>query len=305
MKLNKDLIVLLFITFPFLLFAQAELIFNGIQLNESLETVAKKLSNISETSTITDIDKPIFPLANNSEEHLVCTKITTENGIINKAVFTFADNKLVYIEARGNVIKTLTSQRKDTARTYMDYKVYVKDKLFLNYKKDAAWMMTKEAMHTNLFAWENPYLNNEKITVVKSKSTNKTPPFLTMGASFEELKPLLEANSSFTNREELDGSDPNAQFQINCFGVNYLGFPRKVEARFGDNKLNVVWILTAKGEEDRIRKALTAQYGDPIFVNEDWEIFNNWQVGLRKDKPEIMLIEQQIGLDYKTSFFKQ
>ncbi len=305
MKLNNNLIVLLFVTFPILLNAQAELIFNGIQLNESYETVSENLSEIAETSKTIVVDNPSFPLAKTKEEHLVCSKIKTENGMVDRAVFTFADDKLVYIEARGNVLKTLTSQRNDTARTYMDYKVYVKDKLFLNYKKDAAWMMTEEAMHTNLFAWKNPYLNNEKITVIKTKSTNKTPSFLKMGASFKELKPLLEANSSFTNREELDGSDPNAQFQVNCFGVDYLGFPRKIEARFGNNKLNVVWILTAKGEEDRIRKALIAEYGDPIFVNEDWEIFNNWQVGLRKDKPEVILLEQQIGLDYKTSYFKQ
>ena len=305
MKLHKNLILLLLLTFPVLMYSQAEIIFNGIQLNESLETVTKKLSDISETSTIIDIDKPSFPLAKNSEEHLVCTKIATKNGIINKAVFTFADNKLVYIEARGNVIKTLTSHRKDTARTYMDYEVYVKGKLFLNKKKDAAWMMTEEAMHTNLFAWENPNLNTSAKEKEVSSFTNVTPSFLKMGASFEELNPLLEANSSFTNSEELDGSDPNAQFQINCFGIDYLGFPRKVEARFGDNILNVVWILTAKGEEDRIRKALTKQYGAPIFVNEDWEIFNNWQVGLRKDKPEVLLMKQQIGLEYKTSFFKQ
>ena len=81
----------------------------------------------------------------------------------------------------------------------------------------------------------------------------------------DEIKPVLESNSDFINIEELDGSDPNAQLQINCFGINYFGFPRKIEARFGDDKLNVVWILTAKGEEDRKRKALTHQYGKPIF----------------------------------------
>jgi hypothetical protein len=115
----------------------------------------------------------------------------------------------------------------------------------------------------------------------------------------------MEVNSSFTTTEELDGSDPNAQIQINCFGVDYLGFPRKIEARFGDNKLNVVWILTGKGEEDRIREALIKQYGKPIFVTADWEIFDNWQVGLRKDKPEVLLMEQQLGLVYKKEYFKQ
>jgi hypothetical protein len=163
--------------------------------------------------------------------------------------------------------------------------------------------MTEEAMHTNLFTWENPYLNSDY--KAKSNYSDKIPAFLKMGHSIDELKPLLETNSSFTNIEELDGSDPNAQLQINCFGVNYLGFPRKIEARFGDNKLNVVWILTAKGEENRIRKALINQYGRPIFVNDDWEIFNDWQVGLRKDKPEILLMKKEIGLEYKTSYFKQ
>jgi hypothetical protein len=112
-------------------------------------------------------------------------------------------------------------------------------------------------------------------------------------------------NSEFTYIEKLDDSDPNAQLQINCFGVDYLGFPRKIEARFGNKKLNVVWILTAKAEEDRIRQALINQYGKPIFVNDDWEIFNNWQVALRKDKPEVLLMEQNIGLEYKSSYFKQ
>ena len=84
-----------------------------------------------------------------------------------------------------------------------------------------------------------------------------------------------------------------------------MGFPRKVEARFGNNILNVVWILTGKGEEDRIRQALIAEFGNPIFVTDEWEIFNDWQVGLRKDKPEVLLMEKSIGLGYKSSYFKQ
>jgi hypothetical protein len=140
---------------------------------------------------------------------------------------------------------------------------------------------------------------------VNSEDSNLIPEFIKMGAAIEELRSVFDAKSKFTNTQELDGSDPNAQLQINCFGVDYLGFPRKIEARFGNGILNVVWILTGKGEEDRIRKALIAQFGVPIYTNEDWEIFNNWQVGLRKDKPEVLLMEQSIGLQYKTSYFKQ
>lgn len=304
MILNKKLIILLLLISPIVLCAQSEIIFNGIHLEDSLEKVTLKIREISDTAKLISIDIPTFPLAKVREDHFVCTKVKTENGLIENVVFTFADNKLTYIEARGNSYKTFISKRKDTARIYMDYEVYLNDKLFLKKEKDVAWIMTEGAMHTNLFTWENPYLKPGSKANIKANHSFEIPIFLKMGASMNDLKPVLESNSDFTNIEELDGSDPNAQLQINCFGVDYLGFPRKIEARFGDDKLNVVWILTAKEEEGRIRKALTNQYGKPIFTNDDWEIFNNWQVALRKDKPEVLLMEEKIGLDYKTSYFK-
>lgn len=101
------------------------------------------------------------------------------------------------------------------------------------------------------------------------------------------------------------GKSPDAQLQINAFGVQCFGFPRKLEARFGDEKLNVVWILTGKAEEDKIRQELIKAYGKPIFEDDNWEIFNDWQVGLRKDKPEVLLIEKALGQVYKKEFFKQ
>jgi len=305
MKINKNFLAFLSLIFPLILSAQVESIFNDIRLNQSLQIVTQKLSEISESSNVISVDKPSFPLANSKEEHLVCSQVKTDNGIISSVVFTFADDKLMYIEARGNARKVLTSALTDTTRTYLDYDVYVAEKLFLKKKEDAAWILTQEAMHTGLFAWKNPYIHPDYKNEIKTKSSSQIPTFIEMGASLDELKPILEANSNFTNTEKLDGTDPNAQIQINCFGIDYLGFPRKIEARFGNNILNAVWLLTAKGEEDRIRKALTNQYGNPIFVNDKWEIFNNWQVGLRKDKPEVLLLEKEIGLEYKTSYFKQ
>tara|TARA_R100001369_G_scaffold59335_1_gene86135 strand:- start:575 stop:1492 length:918 start_codon:yes stop_codon:yes gene_type:complete len=305
MKLVKNRLAFLSLVLPFMLFAQVESIFNDIRLNESLQVVTQKISEIAEISNIISVDTPSFPLAHSKEDHLVCSQVKTDNGIISSVVFTFADDKLKYIEARGNARKTLTKTLTDTTRAYLDYDVYVAKKLFLKKKEDAAWILTQEGMHTGLFAWENPYLNPDYKNEIQSKSSSQIPAFIKMGASFDELKLVLEANSNFTNTEKLDGTDPNAQFQINCFGVDYLGFPRKIEARFGKNILNVVWLLTGKEEEDRIRKALINQFGDPIFVNDEWEIFNNWLVGLRKDKPEILLMEKKIALEYKTRYFKQ
>ncbi len=306
MKTLQKFTFLICLLLPILSFAQVESLFNNITLGESLDAVTSKLNSISATTNLISIKNPSFPLAKTKEDHLVCTNIKTKNGLIAKTIFTFADDKLSYIEAHGNAYNTFTANRKDTARSYMDYEVYFKDKLFLKKKDDVAWILAQEAIHTNLFTWENPYLNPvKKVSISSSNSSHVIPEFLKMGSDLSELKPLLEANSKFTTTEELDGSDPNAQLQINCFGVDYLGFPRKAEARFGENKLNAVWILTAKGEEDRIRKALTAQYGKPVFVTDEWEIFNNWQVGLRKDKPEILLLTQKIGSEYKSSYFKQ
>ena len=305
MALHKNLLTLLFLIIPLLVPAQIESVFNDIRLNQSFQIVSAKLADIAESSNIISIDQPSFPLASDKEEHLVCSQVNTNHGTINRVVFTFADDKLKYIEARGNAIEVLNYMLRDTARTYLNYDVYVEEKLFLQKEEDAAWIMTEEAMHVNLFAWENPYLSSEISDETNLEFSNEIPKFIKMGASLDELKPVLESHSDFTSTEELDGTDPNAQLQINCFGVDYLGFPRKIEARFGNGVLNVVWILTGKGEEDRIREALISEFGNPIFVTDEWEIFNDWQVGLRKDKPEVLLMEKSIGMGYKKSYFKQ
>ena len=297
---------LLFITLliPITLFAQIEAVFNAVEMKSSVLAVSQKLKGISETMQLISTDKPSFPLAEHKEDHLICSQVKTENGILDKVVFTFADDKLEYVLSKGNIEAVFANPRTDTAMIYMDYEVYFKDKLFLNKKKDLAWIVSDEAMHPNLFAWENPVIHM-KSSYSKREIATEIPVFLSMGAPLEEMKPLIAKNSEFITEEQLDGNDPNAQIQINGFGVECLGFARKIEARFGDNKLNLVWVLTGKGEEDRIRKILIAQYGEPVFLSEDWEIFNNWQVGLRKDKPEVLLMDQELGLQYKKSFFKQ
>ena len=302
MKFFKTILTTLLLI-PALFFAQAEQQFNGVNLNESLATVQTKLKDIVATSKLITVRNTVFPLAKDKEQHLICSELKTETGTIRKAVFTFSDDQLTNIEARGNVQQSLSTKLTDTAVNYMGYEIYQKQMLFIDTKKDIAWILNDEAMFSHLFTWENPYLDIKRREALPN--TGLIPAFLQMGASFEDLQASFEANSTFTFKQDLDGSDPNAQYQINCFGVNYLGFPRKAEARFGDDKLNVVWILLGKAEEDRVRQALIKQYGPPIFTDDIWEVFNNWQVAQRKDKPEILLMTQEIGLGYKKSYFKQ
>lgn len=285
--------------------AQTEEAFNGLIPYEPLESAHDKLVHFSGQIKRIEKEYPSFPLSRDREDHVVCTDYQTKYGKISEVVFTFSDGKLVFIQARGNAIASLTDMRKDTAQKYLDYEVYWKDHLFTKPKEDKVWILSPEAAHPNLFFWDNPYLPSNGGEAQEYKSSVKIPECIQMGGDLEHLRPKLQQASKFTNSMELDGSDPHAQFQIDCFGIEYAGFPRKFEARFGDGKLNAVWILTGKGEEERIRKKLIQEFGPVIFVNEAWEVFNDWQVMLRKDKPEILLVTEELGNFYKSTYFKQ
>lgn len=290
---------------PFLAFSQAEHVFNEIQFYQPLATVQEKLEEISQSTELVVPEEITFPLAKMKETHLIVSNIKTHNGTINKAVFTFSDDQLTNIEAQGNAVKALMKSEQDSMGTYLDYLVNFKKRMLGKVESDQVWILSEEALHINLFTWDNPYLTAVPGSVPTYSSSAKIPDFLQMGADLEVLRPLLEANSDVVYEEKLDGSDPYAQLQLNCFGVSYAGFPRKVEARFGDDKLNMVWILTGKGEEDRLREQLIKNYGEPVFKNEAWEIFKDWTIGLRKDKPEVLIMTKELGQFYKKEYFKQ
>ena len=182
----------------------------------------------------------------------------------------------------------------------MDYQVFTKDLLFIHKKEDTAWILTLESVHPNLFTWNNPLLIDSKNSV-NYNSSAKIPEFIKMGGSFKNELAKFEKLSKVVQVDSLDGSDPNAQIQINAYGIEYAGFPRKFEARFGNDKLNMVWVLTAKGEEDRLRQKLTKAYNKPIFINKKWEFFNNWTIALRKDKPEVLFLTEELGKQYRES----
>ncbi|MGB5237194.1 MAG: hypothetical protein WBM43_13530 [Flavobacteriaceae bacterium] len=285
--------------------AQTEFVFHGIRMGDSLQQVKAKLSPHFKMLNEEIVSTPVFPLAEKLESHLIGVDGETERGVVDEVAFTFADNKLSMIQAKGNAYKVICEGLKDTAQTFMHYKVYWDDLVVADISEDKVWILTEEGAHPNLFAWHNPYLPSEGGQSKNYDKSGAIPDFIRMGAGLDEMRPLLENASDFIFLRELGPEDPNAQIQIDCFGIEYAGFPRKFEARFGDGKLNTVWILTAKAEEDRIRQKLIAAYGHPIFKNDAWEVFENWQVFLRKDKPEVLLLTPELGAYYKKEYFKQ
>lgn len=286
-------------------YSQADEIFKDISLGESLQSVGKKLKPLAGALYEKKVSRPSFPLAEKTEVHLICLDCKSSNGNIEEVAFTFADDKLCLIQAKGNAVKAITEQRKDTAQVFMNYAAYWEDLIVTDQSKDKVWIMSPEAAHPNLFAWDNPYLPSNGGVETLYQSSAAIPDFIEMGANLEKMQPLLKEASNFTFNRELGPDDPNAQLQIDCFGIEYAGFPRKFEARFGDGKLNMVWILTGKGEEDRVRQKLIKAYGSPVYQNEAWEVFKEWEVFLRKDKPEVLLLTPELGAFYKKDYFKQ
>ncbi len=301
----RNLLLLLLLGSVCMLSAQKQTVFNGVTLGASIETVKNKLQDSAAELYKVKVAEPSFPLSESKEEHLICIKCKAGNKLIEEVAFTFSDDKLNLVQAYGNVMDAFVGDRTDTADVFMQYQVYWEDLMVLDKEKDKGWIMSPEAAHPNLYAWDNPYLPINGAEEQRYDLSVAVPDFLEMGGSFETLKPALEKASSFTFVRELPPDDPTAQLQMDCFGIEYGGFPRKFEALFGEGKLNMVWILTAKGEEDRLRQLLIAEFGNPIFINESWEAFNGWQVFLRKDKPEILLLTPELGEFYKKDYFGQ
>jgi len=301
-KLNFFVIVVFLNVF--LIPAQVSKVFNGVKLNDPLVVVQKKIRLISGSIRIHQTSTPNFPLSKNKEEHLIATEVVLENGTIDQVVFTFSDDKLSYIQAKGNVVKGISSAIKSKPRAYLNYQVYLEELLFIHQKMDVAWFLTSAGLHTNLFTWDNPYLTPNNKSKVHYNPSVKIPDFIKMGEDIANLMPLLKKNSNYIYKENLGEKQGVIKTQINCFGVEFAGFPRKFEARFENNKLTKVWILTAKGEEVRIREKLIKEYGKALFINDKWEVFNNWTVLLRKDKPEILLLTKSLGAMYKQQYTK-
>jgi hypothetical protein len=297
---SKLLIIFLFIST--ITQSQVNRYFNDIQFGDSFIKVQKNIRKISKSIKVIEIHAPSFPLSKYKEKHLIAFKVNLKNGTTTKVAFTFSDDKLSFIQAKGNVVKSIVSEAKDKAQTVLNYQVYTSDLLYVNLKSDMASFLNAKSLHLNLFTWINPYLNRN--TLKEYNLSVRIPNFIKMGENSEKLIPLLKQESNFVYIESLGQKNSITKTQANSYGIEYAGFPRKFEVRFENNKLSKIWILTGKEEEHRIIKKLTKEFGNSIFENNNWVVFNNWTVLLRKDKPEVFLITQKLGLKYKKQYTK-
>ena len=114
---------------------------------------------------------------------------------------------------------------------------------------------------------------------------------------FDELAPEIEQACAFTFTQDLEPglpTEPETQTQIDCFGYPIAGFERKIEFVFGDGQLELIWIRTGSGEEDRLRDMLTGQFGEGELLMDGMESFADRHVILRTDKPELLMASDAI-----------
>jgi len=283
--------------------AEVELI-EGVEMGDSLETVLPALEGQCESTSVFEEPRPRYPLAGQLEVHLLCKGWFGGPLDFESAAFVIADGQLVQMEASGvdqDIVQRLLGVP-DGEYLHMD-----------NFRQGTVWMdthtdrllwLSMEARHPNLFAWPNPHLG-APVEKPQNEST-QIPALLNFSSSLETLRPLFQEQCDqiviHENERVWLPDHPSNQVQIDCFGFAYAGFERKLEAVFGDGKLQVIWVLTGKPEESRLRARLVEDWGQPSLVNDNWEVFGNGRISLRKDKPEFLILSDEMIPLYRDEF---
>lgn len=279
----------------------------GITLGSSSEDLASVLEGRCVEVRRIEAPKPTLPLARDHESYLICVGYEEAGGAtLEEVAFTFADGSLVIIEARGGVLGAIQPRAGEITWKMIGLEIYLDASTLIDPQADAAWILTKEALHPHLYIWSNPHLPSFDGAVPSYDPSAARPDILEFGGKLEQLQHGLKAACprADSNIEEAPWlpTGPESQLQINCYGFVYAGFPRKIEAVFGDERLDLAWILTGKGEEDRVRQALIAAFGEPIFVSDIVEAFDGWRVALRKDKPEVLMVIDELAPVFEKQF---
>jgi hypothetical protein len=135
------------------------------------------------------------------------------------------------------------------------------------------------------------------------------PEVIRFGATAAELQAALSAGSACKTMKLRPIVPPflpdtrKGQVQIDCDGFAFMGKPRWTEFVIGDDALEMVWILTTREEQETLRAAMIAAYGQPSHVNATYVAFTQARAALRLDKPEVLFYSErqaaQLLADFK------
>ena len=275
-----------------------------VELEDSLATLQTKLKDNCKSQSLIKVTPPSYPLAEKSEVHLLCQNYQKDDVIFEKAIFVVADDQLQQMEASTVNIPDLTTKLGEVSGKYLSMQIFDKGRYWYHPQQKRFVWLAKPALHPNLFSWHNPYLTKTKD--FHYQQNIQLPELLDFSKSIEDLKPLFEQHCPQIQLDQAKRiwlpNKPKSQTQINCFEYLYAGFPRKLEAVFGDGKLQVIWVLSGKAEESRLRNLLLEQFGRPSINNKNWEVFAGGRISLRKDKPELLILSDEMIPLYQHEF---
>jgi hypothetical protein len=278
-----------------------------IQLGDTSSVVGVKLKSACESIEYLSVEPPVFPMSVLTEAHIICQEYRAGSIVFDRVAFTFADDSLVHMEAHGVELQPVAAALGSSSGQYLGFSYYGAGSHWLDSDEQLLLWLNEEGRHLNLFTWRNPFLVNS--TYGDKLPAAELPGIVVFNSSLEEIFSVALRDCGPAQMVPEDRiwlqNNPSKQVQINCFNYRYAGFNRKLELVFGDGKLEVVWVLTGKGEERRLREWLMGNWGGPILENEVWEVFADGRISLRKDKPELLILSAEMMPIYLNIFNSQ
>ena len=241
---------------------------------------------------------PVYPLAGATEHHYLCLGYRYDGGIVDKVIFLFADGTLSQIEARGGAVVAFAPLR-SPFRRFFHLVVYDEGERFASVRDDTVWYLSPAAKQASLLFWSNPYLG-DRPGQPKYDQSARAPQELEFGAAMGQLLPglkqacpLLKVNKEGTGTSSQELANRS---QIDCYGYEFAGFPRKLEVVFDDNRLRLARILVGQPESPRLFVALTAEHGLPTSRTETEVVFGDGQVALQQGPAVVLLQPKRVSL---------
>jgi hypothetical protein len=289
---------------PFSALGQSVELVEGITMGASSADVVEAASRFCESHSVIHAEAVRYPLAGDSEEYVICEGYSGGPLGFERAAFVLADDRLSQVEAFGVGEEELNALMEKPDGEYLGMVYFGRGSVWLDAGAGRMTWLTESALHPNLFAWSVPQLSETAIEAIGDST--EIPVFIDFNASLDALEPAFERNCSGTARLESHNpwlpNGPDTQVQIDCFGVPFGGFPRKFELVFGDGNLQVIWVLTGKPEQERMLELLRRDWGEPDLVNDGWEVFGGGRISLRKDKPEFLILSEEMIPFYQDTF---
>ena len=281
--------------------ARAELLVgpDGIHFKQGQVAVQKVLKGrcVSLREVVTE--PATYPLAKQHQSELICDNYQDSHRAYGSLRLLFADDELVHLEALLQENHALSLP--EAEHRYLDMQAYAGATVWYSPKLNRLSWVVKEGLHPNLFSY------GLHADVPTSRFTaGSLPDGVVFNGSLqsvqEALQDLCQPLKLRTITPAWLPGDAVKQQQLDCFNLHYAGFPRKLELVFADQRLKLIWVLAAHQELPRLELAMEQVLGQAQKKYQNWSVFADGAIALRKDKPEMLLLAEELVPWYQPNY---